>query len=393
MTINVDKKILLLTSSPPTTKSTGGLVLDQLCRFIKKGQIFCHVMADYITKPKISEDLDWIPIKYTYKINEYIGMYLPSVIFIIDKIFVYWSFQIIKKEINKNNLSLIWCLIDTPTQILLAEKLLKNTKIPLHIEIWDPPLWWMRDNNYPKFYQKYIYNKYEYILRNAKVCATASGAMSEKYHDSYGIPTVTFWPSIDTKYIAINKKNDNPNIFQIALAGQIYAKKEWISLLKALDYLQWKIRNKKINIKLIGNHKHETFDNNKNIVIEHWMGQKELIETLNKSDLLYCPYWFNNNFYEEASLSFPSKLVTYFAASKPVLFHGPDYASPNKYLKQYYAGYYCNSLKTKTIAGIITEIADNEIKNNQFISNGIQCIKDRHSLTSLEKSFAQFLNS
>ena len=64
-----------------------------------------------------------------------------------------------------------------------------------------------------------------------------------------------------------------------------------------------------------------------------------MLPELRTADLLYCPYWFDPGFERPCRLSFPSKLSTYLKTGVPVLFHGPEYASPRIFLEQNDAAY------------------------------------------------------
>ncbi len=79
-------------------------------------------------------------------------------------------------------------------------------------------------------------------------------------------------------------------------------------------------------------------------------------------DILYCPYWFDGKFKEEASLSFPSKLTTYLAAGPTGIFHSPKYASPAIFLEENQAAMQCNSLVNSEIFNKLDRlVADDEL--------------------------------
>ena len=87
-----------------------------------------------------------------------------------------------------------------------------------------------------------------------------------------------------------------------------------------------------------------------------WLHQDELLSELAQTDLLYCPYWFSEQFRLPSTLSFPSKLSTYLKTGVPTLVHAPDYASPRKFVEQNDVGYICGTLDPNTIRDVLNYV-------------------------------------
>jgi len=121
------------------------------------------------------------------------------------------------------------------------------------------------------------------------------------------------------------------------------------------------------------------------------LNQQEAIKVLSEVDMLYLPYWFSSEFREEATLSFPSKLVTYLAAGRPIVFHGPDYASPAKYLERNNAALFCNSLESdKIIETIQLLIMDSTLYGN-LARNGTSAFMRDFTCDTMKANFCKFL--
>ena len=58
---------MLITDIPPCKELTAGLVLDRLCRFLPRGALVCFAPIDPKINPKLSKDLEEIPIVYAKK--------------------------------------------------------------------------------------------------------------------------------------------------------------------------------------------------------------------------------------------------------------------------------------------------------------------------------------
>jgi glycosyltransferase involved in cell wall biosynthesis len=122
-----------------------------------------------------------------------------------------------------------------------------------------------------------------------------------------------------------------------------------------------------------------------------WHSQVETIELLSEADILYCPYWFDPVFVTEARLCFPSKLITYLAAGRPVLFHGPSYASPARFLKEHNAALFCHSLVPSEVAAALQLLVLDKDLYRQTADNGRKAFEEHLTLAAAKKSFFEFL--
>ena len=70
----------------------------------------------------------------------------------------------------------------------------------------------------------------------------------------------------------------------------------------------------------------------------------------------YLPYWFARRRREVVEVSFPGKLAVYAAARTPVLFHGPSYSSPVRFLERFRMGRVCATLDPAAIQSSLAAI-------------------------------------
>jgi hypothetical protein len=216
--------------------------------------------------------------------------------------------------------------------------------------------------------------------------------MAKQYAKQYGTKTVALLPSLDasmalTPAACVNSGNE----LVIGMAGQIYATEEWKALIHALDSVDWKICGRDVRIRLLG--RCVSFNINSPVRIEYlgWHTQENCVALLSEADMLYLPYPFDRAFETEARLSFPSKLTTYFAAGRPVLFHGPEYAAPWEFLKLNDAAYGCHLNEYSHIIDALITLATDANLYSRLTRNGNIAFKKYLTLSSLRKSFAAFL--
>jgi hypothetical protein len=393
-------KILLLTDMPPCKNYTAGLVLDQLCRFLPHGSIACFSVAAPILNAKISPDLEWIPIQYERRPIEAVPLKryrVPHAI--LDLGFYYYNTILIRHLISKAvrfgrkfGADALWCPLEGSTQIQMALPVAESLNIPLLTQVYDPPSWILREQGTTGFLETKLLKKFNASVRKSRACATASQPMTRQYAEDFNTKTVALLPSLDscTAQPPAQSIHDGKELI-IGMGGQLYAVEEWKALLAALDSVNWKIGNRDVRIRLLG--RRFLFDESGPLHIEYlgWHNQENSIRLLSESDILYCPYWFNPLFKDEASLCFPSKLTTYLAAGRPVLFHGPEYASVAQFLKEHDAGFSCHSNEPNQILEALTTLVRDSHLYSRLTRNGRAAFDKHLTLASLRKSFASFL--
>lgn len=397
-------KILLLTDIPPCSTYTGGLVLDQLCRFLPAGSLVCFaVVHPSATDARLSADLAWIPIRYYDKPQEYRkkfhGRLRPLNTAYSIVVEAYNSFVTSKKiadEIvafaTEHEVTALWCVLEGQTVIQLALPVSRRLNIPLFTEVWDPPHWWLKESCVDNISTRRIIACFEETLRVSAGCYAASWAMAEKYAGDYGVKTSVFTPSIDKRFALppASSMRDGSTL-TIGFAGVIYMLQEWESLLAALDSVGWEIGGRTVKIRLLSREANFTCFTRRNIEYLGFRSQEETIRLMSDTDIQYCPYWFNPAYEVEARLSFPSKLITYFAAGRPVFFHGPDYASPAVFLKKHDAAVLCHSLEKGKIVSALEEFISSPGHYQVLAANGSHAFYTYGTLESLRKSFTEFL--
>ncbi|WP_407357234.1 glycosyltransferase [Methanolobus sp. WCC5] len=393
-------KILLLTDVPPCQNLTAGLILDQLCRFLPKGSIACFAVVNPSLNARISSDLDWIPIEYTEKPREFAFRVLPNKFGSFTALINERYNSLVTKKIASKAVNfgqefcpdIVWCVLQGQTMIRLALPVSKSLGVPLLTHVWDPPQWWMRANKIDSISSSLILKEFDVAIRSSDGCFTASWAMAQQYMRDYRTRTVPFISSIDSSFAfepATNIHSGNDLI--IGMAGQIYSVEEWNALITALEKVDWMICNRKVKIRLLGNKVRSDAKQDINIEFLGWKSQKETIKLMSEADILYCPYWFDKTFEDEARLSFPSKLTTYLAAGRPVLFHGPEYASPAQFLEENNAGLCCYSLETGKIIDSLVRLVSEPDLYAKLTHNGTAAFNKYLTLESMKKRFADFL--
>jgi glycosyltransferase involved in cell wall biosynthesis len=395
-------RVLLLTDMPPCRNFTAGIVLEQLCSFLPEGSLGCFAVVNPALNPEVPPSLAPMPMETIRKPRETWGaLHRPlglAMSLLMEAVHGAFTARRIVRRVTtfgrQVKPDVLWCILEGQTMIRLARSAARSLGVPLLTQVWDPPTWWLREHKVNRVAASQVLREFDRAVRASVSCATASWAMAEEYGCQYGTRTVPVIPSLDLSWAHPPAQAPNPGKeLTIGVAGQLYASAEWNSLIRALDSAGWRVADREVRIVLLG--RYLTFETSKSAHIEYlgWRPQQETIEILSRTDVLYCPYWFDPAFETEARLCFPSKLTTYLAAGRPVLFHGPAYASPSRFLEENKAGVCCNSLDLPALLGHLHQLLCDHQLYEQTARNGRHALELHLSLPRMRESFFSFLQT
>ena len=395
-------KVLLLTDIPPCRNFTAGLVLDRLVGFLPPESIALCAVVNSALNPEIPAELDSLPKLILIKPREASVRIFPRKAGDLSA----FPFELIQSArvryellpqivafAKQQQVDAVWVVLQGQTMVRLARQLSLKLDLPLFTQVWDPFGWWLRANRIDGFSQRRLLSEFNKVIRHSASCATASWAMSETYSNQYGVrnqPVIAGLPrELAMEPATCPHAGDE---FIIGMAGQFYAQDEWNCLIHTLNQVNWIIAGRRIRIRVMGGAFQMFTQSPSNFEYLGWQSQEETIRLLSESDLLYMPYWFSEEFREESSSSFPSKLVTYFAAGRPVFCHAPAYASPAKYIKQHEAGYLCETLDSSSVLKHLESAITDTEYYRKVSSNGTACFMRDFTLERMKETFLKFLN-
>ena len=405
-------RVLLLTDIPPSTNYSGGIHLAQLCRHLPEGALDIFAILNPNLAPTIPADLSSIPIHYTEKPNEY-AWRRGSRIAANAGAFLSESYRAATarrrvgdeavRHVRNTRPEVVWCLLEGQTMIQVGARVRRDTDASFVTQVMDPQGWWLNEHGLDRLSRRRVSSLFDGVVRASDRCGTASWAMADVYRTRYSVETVPLLPSIDESEVPAGTSavRDSSGVLVVALAGQIYAHDAWAALVSSLDGVGWRIDGRRVALRLFGLSEWgrelalravpPTSLLPKHVEFSDWRPQSETLALLAECDILYCPYWFGAEFEEEARLSFPSKLTTYLAAGRPVLFHGPAYSSPAVFLQRERAGVCCTSREPAAILDALTTIATDGELRTTVTTNGRVAWQEQLSVHAQRAEFARFL--
>jgi glycosyltransferase involved in cell wall biosynthesis len=293
---------------------------------------------------------------------------------------------------SAQKVDLVWAVLQGQTLTQIAPDVARRLGAPLVTQVWDPLHWWLQANRIDPINRRAALADFDRALRASRTCIAASWAMAEDYEARYGtrsVPVISSYPK---------EWANSPDLCQfprdeieIGMAGQFYAGEEWLQLLRALNMSGWQVRGKSVTVTVMGASAPPGEAPPGRIRFLGWRDQKDAAELLSKLDVLYCAYPFAPGMAEVAKLSFPSKVVLYLAAGRPILFHGPALASPAVYLRDRAASLIVPDLHAAAVYNGLCRLVDNPELYVELGRNAQKAFLRDFELGSMRASFESAL--
>jgi hypothetical protein len=364
-------KTLLLTDIPPSSNLTAGIVTAQMCRFIPAGELAIFCVQNPHLRPEPYPDLAGIPIKTVRKPNELSRRRTRSVL--IGRIGatavegfrrLWFAPRIVHQALEygrQQQVDSLWAVLQGQTMVRMASAVAAGLNVPLRTQVWDPLEWWLRAHGVDPVNRALDLTLFDRAIEGSVACATASWAMAESYQAKYGTSCV---PVIASLKRTLGRRPEAelrmPKEVAIGMAGQFYAGQAWHELVRSLNLADWQVDGRRVVVRVLGNQRPEGVPD-QNLDFLGWKPQEEAVEILSQTcDILYCPYPFEPRMAEVARLSFPSKIPTYLAAGRPIIFHGPDYAGAWRYLSERRAAYLCGSPEPAAVYNGLSHLVEDK---------------------------------
>ncbi len=286
----------------------------------------------------------------------------------------------------------VWAVLQGQTITQIAPYVANKLNARLITQVWDPLIWWLLANHIDRFNRRAALADFDEAVRRSRTCIAASWAMAKNYEERYGTRSVPVIASHPADWVRTPDLSQFPrDEIRIGMAGQFYAGAEWMQLLHALIHSGWQVRGRPVTVTVLGGGIPPGDAPADRIRFLGWRSQREAAQILSEIDLLYCPYPFDQNMEEVARLSFPSKVVLYLVAGRPILFHGPSFASPAEYLRDREAGLIVPDVQATAIYNALCRIVDDPTLYVTLGRNAQRAFLQDFTLESMRESFEQAL--
>jgi glycosyltransferase involved in cell wall biosynthesis len=399
-------KVLLISDVPPCDDFTAGIVLSAMVRFLPRGSVCCFAVVNPLVSFRMSpefggipaefhrkplENWTWLPQKYPF--NKLASLASRSGETYISRRHVQ---SLIAKAIafgRKQQVDRVWAVLQGQTTIRMALAVAEGLNVPLHTQVWDPFSWWANANRLDDYTTRNTQELFDRTIEASASVATASHQMATDFRDRFrvkAIPVISSYARTMACSAAAAPLPGAP--LTIGMAGQFYAANEWLRLLAALEAVNWSVGGRRVSIVAIGPARPPAMPAG-HVTFLGWKPQTEAVKLLNGCDFLYCPYPFDPAMEQAARQSFPSKLVLYLAAGRPVIFHGPAYSAVARYMIEKGCGILTTSLSAESILLEIEQLVGNPQLYSELASKAQQAFLEDFTLESMARSFNDFIGA
>lgn len=365
-------KTLLMTSTRPGIGSVGELFLASLAKVYGPGKLWClAATAPSYETGVLDPELDWLPIvakplppeyHWQYKDNPvkrwvrkhiHIDLLENALEPIVDE-----ACRIVQQE----KIQLLWLVLNSPSMILIASKVLKRTGLPSTAIVWDPIDSITEQQQVDPISRRVLNEKFDDLVLKLRSCGVASSGMQDYFKNK--------WSELPTRVLINTPRSNLPDganpvqrstsKITVTFAGSLYAQSELLGFFHALNELKWQIDGRPVEFKVFSNSIYLPLSSNSartNFVFGGYLNESELHSELLTSHIAYLPYWFDPSYADAVRRCFPAKLATYVASGCPVLFNGPKESSPAEFLSRFKVGCSVHSSSPKKIEEAIRRLA------------------------------------
>lgn len=332
--------------------------------------------------------------EFRYSAFKYIAYFVNTFIYIYTLLFIVPK-QVtqIKKLIQEEKVKKIWVVMTSPQVIFLIRKLLKRNKdLKIYSSVWDSPEEFSLLLSMPGLFRRKLLRDFSFVMNHSVKLGVASINMKKEYEIRFQKKCFILQGDVTGDF----KKRKHPAFSNdnliIGFAGWLYTPEVWNALFEALDLVGWKIKEKNVLIKIIGNSISFSPPSKCNI---EYLGKRtvyEVIDLLSDSFINFVPYRFSAETRYGSSVSFPSKINTYLAAQKPIFTISPSYTTPFQFVNDFETGISCASLDPADILNCLNAFIEDEGRYNTMIRNCEKVYSNNFHPSVFAKIFKEFID-
>lgn len=374
------RKTLLLSPTPPGEGSVGEHFLRRFVQCFPHDSIVCFsAWSKHYAIPVASPELHWLTMRLqNLPDEEFASNYRSS----------FWEdFKLSKarkkyrQELanlaesavsfgHEHKVQVVLAVLASPSIIAIARRVADQLNAELVPLIWDPIQSTMRHIKFDAISASETLQELESIFAHSSRCGVASESMAKTLQAQYQLECSVMIRPVELKQLAKQKQINSSNRFVVGFSGTGYAQQEMAALVRAFDELDWKLGEKEIVLRLMGNYISPPLSAPGKRAMIEFLGYRplpEALEYISGSDIAYLPYWFDEQFKQSVQQCFPDKLGTYITAGAPIFFHGPAESTPAQFMEKYPVGRCCHSLESKKIIEVLHEISECDEANSEKI--------------------------
>lgn len=359
-------RVLLLTGTVPSGREVGGILLRELVAALPPGRLCCAVLHGRLDGETLADpDAPGFPV---------LSRPLPFVAGADwragrpERVCTHLRFRCARhfgerrllREVvafgREQRVELVWAALTRPPLYRLAPLVAQGLGVPLVTSVWDPPDSVCLNLRYDRLATRAAWRDFDRALAASLRCGVISENMAAEYTRRYGLPAVVVRLGVPPQLRRpVGTRLHHQDRVTIGFAGAVYALREWQTLLAALDEADWQIAGRKVVLRVLARSVAGELPRGGHVEWLGWRPVDQTVRLLSECDLNYLPYWFDRRRHNAVRLCFPTKLTTYLATGRPVLYHGPAEASPVAFFERFPLAFRCHRLQSSELRATLCE--------------------------------------
>jgi len=398
-------KVLLLSDVPPTPAYPGGQVMSAMVRFLPEGTVCCFCPINPTIIAGMSEEFAGIPARFVPKPNEN-WAWLPGgaarllsapLIFAAEALIEFTAVPALVRQAvefgRAQKVDRVWATLQGQTMIRISAMVARELGVPLYSHVWDPFSWWSRATRLDPLTAKRVQRQFDRTIAFSRRVATASEPMARLYRERLGADALAVISSLDAALARCGEARDPASPLLIGFAGQFYASEEWTRLLRALRSADWRVGDRRCHLVVMSGQKPPALAvaEDHHVSFLGWKSVEDALDLLSACDVLFCPYPFDAGMREVAEQSFPSKLVMYLAAGRPILFHGPPSSAPSDYVRRNGCGETATEATASALFNSLERLIEDPVAYAAACRSAHEAFTRDFTLEVMQQKTAEFL--
>jgi len=291
-----------------------------------------------------------------------------------------------------NDVRQVWGIFNMTTAIDVCARLIESTGFPLQAHVWDDVEHICQQRNLDAVSRRRTAKRFAKLLARAERTAVIGESMRDNYTRRFGAKCQIVRHGVADSTQAREVPTSDSE-FVIGFSGGMYCPSAWKALQSALAKVNWTLAGKRVRLIVMGAHITLNSRGPANIEFLGWRAESEVYDRLANCDLLYLPQPFEGQQRAIAELSFPSKLSAYVSTGRPIMIHGPTYASLQSFKDCLDYGVSCTSLDPAAIAQALESFAADHAAYRHAAEAVAAAANGEFSRSNFESQVRSFLNA
>jgi hypothetical protein len=215
--------------------------------------------------------------------------------------------------------------------------------------------------------------------------------MQAEYRRLYGLESILLRYGHDLMDAPGTPADRHPETVVVGFCGNVYGEDAWRGFLTACARINAKGRLPPVKILIFGSTTFPYPHPGVEVTCRGWLPVREMLRGLAAADFCYLPYWFAPEKRRHAELSFPTKLTTYLAAGRPVLYHGPAYAGASQLMATWRLGVRVHNLASAGLEAAVERLARDRQLQKTCHQAATAAFRQEFNSTVMQGNFARLI--